>query len=62
MNASSDDEVTDDSDTDEENLYTEADLNLMTVQNIKKALNDKKIAFKSKDKKAELIQKYLDAV
>lgn len=61
LNASSDDEVTD-SDTDEDDLYTEADLNLMTVPNIKQALTDKNITFRSRDKKAELIQKYLDAV
>ena len=62
LNASSDDELTDDSDTDEEDLYTEADLNLMTVPKIKQALNDKNIPFRSRDRKAILIQKYLDAV
>ena len=44
LNDSLDDELTDD--TDEEDLYTEADLNLMTVPNIKQTLKDKKIAFK----------------
>jgi len=60
LNDSSDDEESD-SDTDEEDLYTEADLTKMKVPNIKKALKESKIDFKSKDKKAVLIQKYLDA-
>jgi restriction endonuclease S subunit len=60
LNDTSEDESTD-SDTDKENLYTEADLTKMTVPKIKEVLKESNIDFKSKDKKAVLIQKYLDA-
>jgi hypothetical protein len=58
---SSENAVTDDNHTENEDSYTEAELTKMLVSNIKKALKDCNITFKSKDKKAVLIQKYLDA-
>ena len=54
-------ELTSDSDSDDEDFYTETDLKKKTISEIKDILKESDINFESKDKKAVLIQKYLDA-